>query len=281
MLSVTPWWIAFCKMNLAQELHVAFCSQVNDPQEELDMNSGMYAALTGSMASLQRMETLTNNLAYANNNGYKKDRVAFEAVLASVDTATTSAAVLDQTPVHPVMHTMIDFSDGVTVQTGGMMDFALEGDGFFEVNTPDGKAYTRQGNFHRDATGKLLSAQGFEVLSNGRPLTIQGNEIEVSKTGEVTVDGNKVGTIDVLDFPKPYALQRAGSNTFTPIDPEVVPTKVSKPILLQGAMERSNVNPIIEMTHLLEVARHYESCIKAVKSYDDMAAKASNDLGKV
>jgi flagellar basal-body rod protein FlgF len=244
------------------------------------MNSGMYAALSGGMASIQRMENLTNNLANLNTSGYKKDRIVFETVLARVDKTTASQQVLDETPVQSGVHFITDYSAGSVRQTGATLDFALDGDGYFAVNTPQGKAYTRQGNFHLDAGGKLLTSQGDEVLGNGSPITITGNKVEVNGKGEIFVDGVQTGALDVVDFPKPYVLQKTGGALFT-ADASVTPQPATKTMVRQGSLEGSNVDPILEMANLIETSRYYESCLKAVKSYDDMAAKASNDLGKV
>jgi flagellar basal-body rod protein FlgG len=244
------------------------------------MNSGMYAALSGSMVSLQRMETLTNNLANLNTAGYKKDRMAFESVLANVDATPPPAAVLERTPLHSGVRIVTDHTAGSIRQTGATLDFALDGDGYFVVKTPQGKAYTRQGNFHVDAAGKLLTAQGDEVLGNGGTITITGSKIEVDSKGAILVDGIQVSVLDVVDFPKPYTLQKAGGALFTDEGGVGgVPTKTTS--VRQGHLEDSNVNSILEMANLIETTRYYESCLKAVRSYDDMAAKATNELGKL
>lgn len=245
------------------------------------MNSGMYAALSGSMVSLQRMETLTNNLANLNTPGFKKDRLVFESVLASVDASPPPASVMERTPLHTgVQQIITDYTAGPARQTGATLDFALDGDGYFAVKTPQGKAYTRQGNFHLDAGGKLLTAQGDEVLGNGSAITITGSKVEVDGKGAILVDGAQVGVLDLVDFPKPYALQKAGGALFT-AGAGVAEQPAKKMSVKQGFIEDSNVNPILEMANLIETSRYYESCLKAVRSYDDMAAKATNDLGKL
>jgi len=243
------------------------------------MNSGMFAALSGGMASIQRMESLTNNLANLNTAGYKKDRIIFETVLASVDPSKLTSEA-DQTPVHSGVRFVTDYSAGSVRQTGATLDFALDGDGYFVVNTPQGKAYTRQGNFHLDAAGKLLTTQGSEVLGNGKAITITGKKVDVSGKGEIFVDGVQVGALDMVEFTKPYTLKKAGDALFT-AEVGVTPQPAKNTSVRQGSLESSNVNPILELTDLIATTRYYESCLKAVKSYDDMAAKAANDLGKL
>ena len=244
------------------------------------MNSGMYAALSGSMVSLQRMETLTNNLANLNTTGYKKDRMVFESVLANVDAIPPPSAVLERTPLHSGVRFVTDYTAGPVRQTGATLDFALDGDGYFAVKTPQGKAYTRQGNFHLDAGGKLVTAQGDAVLGSGGTITLTGSKVEVDSKGAILVDGNQVGVIDVVDFPKPYVLQKAGSALFT-AEAGVREQPARTTLVRQGHLEDSNVNSILEMANLIETTRYFESCLKAVRSYDDMAAKATNELGKL
>ncbi len=252
------------------------------------MNSGMYAALSGSMASIQRMEVLTNNLANLNTTGFKRDRVLFESVLANVNSTTpaspavaASPVTAARTPLHTGGTVVTDYSGGPVRQSGVPLDFALDGEGYFVVKSAEGTAYTRQGNFHLDAGGKLLTAQGDEVQgSNGGAITVVGNKIEVDAQGGIFADGNQVGSLNVVEFPKPYTLQKVGGALFTA--GEGVTAEPAKSTgVKQGFLEDSNVNPILEMANLIETSRYYESCLKAVKSYDDMAAKATGELGKL
>ena len=231
------------------------------------MNSGMYAALSGSMASIQRMESLTNNLANLNTSGYKKDRIIFETVLAAVDPATTSTAVLDKTPVQSGVRFATDYSSGTVRQTGATLDFALDGDGYFAVNTPQGTAYTRQGNFHLDTGGKLLTSQGDEVLGNGKPITISGSKVVVGSKGEIMVDGVQAGTLDVVDFPKPYAMDKVGGTLFTP-QAGVTPQPATTTSVRQGSLEGSNVNPVLEMANLIETSRYRLARVEVSNSND-------------
>jgi flagellar basal-body rod protein FlgG len=103
--------------------------------------------------------------------------------------------------------------------------------------------------------------------------------VHINATGNITVDGTGVGSIDVVDFPKPYQLQKTGKAHFVPADPQAVPQSVPRVSVMQGYIEDSNVNAIAEMTHMIECNRSFESCQRVIRSYDEMAGKAI-ELGK-
>jgi len=238
------------------------------------MNSGMYAALSGNLSALRRLDVIANNLANASTPGFKADQIQFESVLAGVKKPSA------QDPTLSSERFSTDFSAGALQKSDNPLDVALDGDGFFVVNTPQGPAYTRQGNFHRGATGKLENADGYEVQGQSGSISVAGGRIQIGSGGVVTVDGAAAGTLAQVDFPKPYALTKLGGGLFTPSDPQATPT-TSTAAVKQGFLESSNVKAVVEMARMIETSRYFESCAKVVKSYDDMASKAANDLGKV
>ncbi|MCM0081159.1 flagellar basal-body rod protein FlgF [Geomonas sp. Red32] len=238
------------------------------------MNSGMYAALSGSLTAQRRLDVLTNNLANASTAGFKADTIGFESVLAGVNNPT-------QQPIFANERYSTDFSQGPLQKSDNTFDLALEGEGFFVVNTPDGPAYTRQGNFQRGPGGKLVTSDGYEVQGGNGPITIaNGSRVIIDENGQVNVDGSAVGTISRVDFPKPYSLSKQGNGLWVPADPAAAPAAAQTPVK-QGYLEGSNVKVVVEMARMIETSRFFESCARAVRSYDDMAAKAANDLGKV
>jgi flagellar basal-body rod protein FlgG len=238
------------------------------------MNSGMYAALSGNLSALRRLDVLSNNLANASTPGFKADQIQFESVLAGVKNPSP------QDPMLSNERFSTDFSAGALQKSDNTLDVALDGDGFFVVNTPQGPAYTRQGNFHRGTDGKLVNPDGYEVQGQGGAISVTGGRIQIGDGGVVTVDGAASGTLAQVDFPKPYALTKLGGGLFVPADPQQAPA-ASNAQVKQGFLEGSNVKVVVEMARMIEASRYFESCAKAVKSYDDMANKAANDLGKV
>lgn len=244
------------------------------------MNSGMYSALSGNIAAMKRMDIISNNLANVNTPGFKKDKMSFESLLAgnvnppAVPQATTADPLLQKENVY------IDYAQGPVSQTGNTFDLAVDGDGFFVVNTPDGPAYTRQGNFRLTADGTLVTVDGFPVMGQGGQIKIQGSQVEIDHKGAVVVDGTPVGTINVVDFPKPYNMTRAAGALFTAADPQVTP-QPAKSEIRQGHLEGSNVETISEMVQMIETSRYFEACSKVIKGYDDIAAKATNEIGRL
>ncbi|WP_224959643.1 flagellar basal-body rod protein FlgF [Geomonas subterranea] len=238
------------------------------------MNAGMYAALTGNLSAQRRLDVISNNLANASTTGFKADQIQFESVLANVKNST-------QGPVFSNDRYSTDFSAGSLQRTDNALDVALEGDGFFAVSTPQGTAYTRQGNFHLASNGRLVTADGYELQGGGGPITVPANgKVEIGPTGQVSVNGNTVGTISTVDFAKPYAFNKLGNGLFQPADPNAA-TTASTAGIKQGYLETSNVKAVVEMSRLIETSRYFEICAKAVKTYDDLTSRAANDLGKV
>lgn len=245
------------------------------------MNSGIYPAVSGSLAAMRRLDVISNNLANINTPGYKKDKMSFEGLLASntnppkVPQGTTADPILQKENIY------IDYSSGPTSQSGNPLDLALDGDGFFAVTTPDGTAYTRQGNFRTSANGTLVTADGYPVQGvGGAAISIKGSHVEIDTKGGVTVDGTQAGTISVVDFAQPYNMTKIGSALFVAADPQVTP-QVGKAQIQQGHIEGSNVESISEMVQLIETNRYFETCSKVIKGFDDIAAKAANELGKI
>ena len=245
------------------------------------MNSGLYSALSGSVAAMKRMDVISNNLANANTPGFKKDAMLFETVLTGADNSLAASQGTSSAPTLQNNNTFIDYSTGSIAQTGNVLDMAIDGDGFFVVETPDGLVYTRQGNFHITSNGTLVTSNGFPVMNDqNAPITIEGSLVEVESTGLVKVDGEEVGSLQIVDFPKPYRLTKVSSASFIPEDARVEPQPATGGVS-QGHLENSNVEAISEMVQMIATHRYYEACQKVVRSFDDMVGKAVNDLGKL
>ena len=245
------------------------------------MNSGIYPAVSGSLAAMRRLDVISNNLANVNTPGYKKDKMSFEGLLAG---SVNPPAVPQGKTADPILqkeNMYIDYAAGPISQSGNPLDLALDGDGFFAVTTPEGTAYTRQGNFHPSADGTLVTVDGYPVQGvGGTAIRIQGSHVEIDAKGAVMVDAAEAGTISVVDFEKPYVMTKIGSALFIPTNPQAAPA-AAKAQILQGHLEGSNVESISEMVQLIETNRYFEACSKVIKGFDDITAKAANELGRV
>lgn len=245
------------------------------------MNSGIYPAVSGSLSAMRKLDLISNNLANVNTPGYKRDKMSFEGLLAgnvnppSVPQGRTADPILQKENIY------IDYASGPVSQSGNPLDLALDGDGFFAVTTPEGTAYTRQGNFRTSADGTLVTADGYPVQgTGGAPIRAQGSHIEIDAKGGVIIDSIQAGTISVVDFVKPYNLTKIGSALFVPGDQQVTP-QAGTARIQQGNLEGSNVESISEMVQLIEINRYFEACSKVIKGFDDITAKAANELGRV
>ncbi len=258
------------------------------------MNSGMYSALSGNLAAMQRLDIITSNLANASTAGFKQDRIAFESVLAGNQNPPAVPPGQTADPVLLQGRLVTDYSAGSLIQTGNTLDVALQGDGFFTVRTAEGVAYTRQGNFRLAADGTLVTSEGYQVLSklgdrpeDGQPIRINvagqenGGKPVVDSQGNVTLNGEPVATLAIYDFPKPYQLTKRAGTLFMPEAGARPQAASSLTTVSQGALEQSNVNTVAEMVQMVEASRYFETCQKVVRSFDDMAAKATTDLARV
>lgn len=244
------------------------------------MNSGIYSTVSGSLAAMRRLDIISNNLANVNTAGFKKDKMSFEGLLAG---AANPPAVPQGSTADPILqkeNLYIDYSNGPITQTGNPLDLAIDGDGFFAVATPEGIAYTRQGNLRLSADGTLVTSDGYAVQGQGGSIRIQGNRIEIDAKGLVSVDGTPTGSISLVDFDKPYNLTKIGSTLFVPADQQEPRQSVSAQVS-QGHLEGSNVESISEMVQMIETNRYFEACSKVIKSFDDITAKAASELGRV
>ena len=244
------------------------------------MNSGMYSALSGNLAAMTRMDIISNNLANVNTPGFKKDKVSFEGLLSSITAppAVTPASTAD--PILQKENIFVDYTSGPVVQTGNPLDLTIDGDGFFAVSTPQGIAYTRQGNFRLSSDGTLVTSDGYPVQGQGGPIIINGSRVEIDSKGAVMVDGTAGATISMFDFPKPYAMTKTGSALFVPTDPEAAP-QTAKGALRQGHLEGSNVETVSEMVQMIENNRYFEACQRVLLTFNDLASKAANELGRL
>lgn len=182
------------------------------------MNNGIYGAVSGSLAAVNKLDVLANNLANVNTPGYKKDRIRFESVLAASG-APGRGDGAREAPVLVEERYAIDFSVGDIRYTGNTFDLALDGEGFFVVNTPEGKAYTRQGNFRVDANGKLVTADGYEVLGEGLPSSSGGGPSPSMPRERCSWKGSSPVSSTWSTFPGPMTCARRGARCSCPASP--------------------------------------------------------------
>ncbi len=216
------------------------------------------------------MEVISQNLANADTAGYKKNSVLFKDYLFG----ESNNAPLSQKVMSDLALYSTDFSGGNLVETGNPLDIAMEGSGFIAL---EGNRYTRRGDLKLDDKGHLVTSGGQKVMGDKGPIVLPKGRIEIATDGKITVDGIDVDTIKVVDFERLSALSRVGDSTFTAAGGEAS----AKGRVLQGYLERSNVEVVREMVQMIEALREFETYQKAVQAFDEAASRVNNDMGRV
>lgn len=265
-------------------------------------SKGIYAAVSGAMAQNSRLDTIANNLANVNTASFKKDRQVFSEYLSTYEKPSDVIQVPrvpasiesfydmqggDNAYVNPA-GTYTNFEQGGLKPTGSPLDLALEGKGFFEVSTPQGVRWTRNGGLQIDNAGRLVTKEGHPILKEGqgdpaqRGITVSSRNLTISQRGEVFDGGNLLGKLAVVDFAKPDDLQKVGNSLYTLKNTaQSAPLPAEEGRVQQGYIENSNVNVVEEMTDMITANRVFEAAQKAIKGHDQMDDKLINVVGKV
>jgi flagellar basal-body rod protein FlgF len=214
-------------------------------------NSG-YTTLTRQVGLLREMQTVANNLANLSTTGFRKEGIIFAEHIKALDGNEGSLSMATASVRMTVQQ------QGSLTQTNGTFDFAIEGEGFFMIETPDGEQLTRAGSFTPNAEGELVTHDGYRLLDGGgAPIFIppDAQTISVASDGTLSADGKPQNNIGLFLPADPTDLTRQSGVMFR-VDGDMVP--VEKSSILQGFIEGSNVNPVIEIARMIEVQRAYE-----------------------
>lgn len=294
-----------------------------------ELASGLWTSVSGANARAFEVDTVANNLANADTLGFKKDQATFKEYLSVAERENGSAEV----PRGPIKDkdfhqlegrdqafvlndgTYTNFRQGPLRVTNSPLDLAMDGPGFLEVSTPQGVRYTRNGGLKVAVDGRLVTSEGFPVLSSqptglaeqegnrvpatalglsvtGTPadpnvsgrfinLRDRGAHFSISDQGELFAGEERIAQVRVAEFKDTRMLRKAGSALFENRDPANVSAGPQRTIVRQGVLEGSNVNPIEEMTALIRANRQFEQDMKALKTYGDLMGRESNDIGKL
>ena len=183
-------------------------------------------------------------MANSTTPGYKTFKPVFDGIISRL--ARDEEISSSNRAKKGIQNTCIDFSEGPLIETGGKYDLAIEGNGFFVINTPNGTLYTRNGQFTISNEKKLVNTSGYPVMGSGDEITIYGTQVSVASDGWVTVDGRPVGTVKIVDFKEKESIQPIGNSLFINTlqdNEEIASTGYS---IKQGFIESSNVNVMDE-----------------------------------
>ena len=245
------------------------------------MDSGYYAAMTGLVARTQALDTAAGNLANAQTPGYRAEREYFRSALLGSDAANSQ---LGRTVNNYGLlgGDRLSMAQGSLQTTGNPLDMAIEGDGFFQIQTSNGLRYTRDGSFHRAQNGQLVTSAGEPVLSNaGKTIAVPPGEVSVGADGVLSVVGGAVATVGVFTFPADTELTPEGANRYV-APAGAVPVLQKNASVHQGAIENANQDVIQGSLDLIVMQRQAEMMQKALTVFHTEFNKiATEDLPRV
>jgi len=230
------------------------------------MDTTAYTAATRQMALQRRMTIIADNVANMATTGFKAEVAQFEAVFQDAGEPGDVAFVQDRGLLR-------DLSDGPLVSTGNPLDLAIIGEGFFAVETAQGAAYTRDGNFSLNADGEIVNAAGLPLLDEGgAPIAVPpgGGLLSVAEDGTLSNEDGVIGRVGIVRFANPQRMERLGSSL---LSTEQVAEPVERPMVVQGSLESSNVVAVMEMTALIETSRAFQNTQKMIETHHDLVRR--------
>ncbi len=261
------------------------------------MQNGVFTGLYGALSAEHRLATITNNLANANTNGYKNDKLAFKdtMILFAHDIIREPLSNLRSRPLFPEAHLLArvrpavsktDFTQGALEQTNNPLDVGLAGNGFFNIETPQGTFLSRNGSFSQSADGTLINQQGYPVLGTaGRIVIPEGTtSINISQDGRIFADNVEIGEFQITAYEDPsLELEKLGMNMYQlregAVGTEVDPYENGL-VVNQGSLEKSNINVVTEMVKMIEVQRTFEANSKVMQTADTLDREVITRVGR-
>jgi flagellar basal-body rod protein FlgF len=244
------------------------------------MDSGYYAACTALMSRTQALDTIANNLANASTVGFRSQHNVFSSVLASAEGASGSVLNRAMNSFGIMSGTSMDQSQGTLQKTGNDLDVAIQGAGYFVVQTANGPVYTRNGSFQVSGQGQMVTSTGDAVMGDKGEISLAHGKVSISPDGTISVNGAVTGKLNLVEFPAGTQMTSVGNTYFSA--PTGAVAAPSKSEVRQGALEGSNVNPVASMVDLVTAQRTTEMMQKALSMFNSEIDKtASQDLPKV
>ena len=243
------------------------------------MENTIYIALSSQMVLRRQLSMVANNLANVNTPSFKGEQMLFSEYL--TDAKNTNLGSNDS-KYHFVqaIGNMRDLAEGPMNRTGNELDVAIDGEGYFVVNTEEGKRYTRHGRFQLNQNNELITAAGHVVQSeNGGPITIpvEAVNISISTDGTVANGDQNIGKIALVTFEDQQKLERGQNNLYQTDQIEKPPERTN---IVQGMLEQSNVNSIIELTQMIEIHRKHDSVKRVIDDEHRRIERMINRLGQ-
>lgn len=243
------------------------------------MENAQLVGLSRQVTLRRQLDLIANNLANVNTNGFKAQTLLLEET--DLPKASANTFAFPDRPISFVIDdaNLYDLEPGQMIQTGNPTDVALDGKGWFVVQTPQGERFTRNGSFAINNEGTLVTRDGHPVLTDGGPLTLQPGEdsLTFAADGTISTTQGQRGKLRVADFAAPGDLRKVGDTLFEGENPQ----PATLPRVVQGQIEKSNVRGVVELSRMIAVGRAYESVSKWMQNADDLRRSAIEKLGTV
>ena len=243
------------------------------------MDNTLLIGLSQQIAAYRSMDVIANNLANMSTPAFKREAVKFEEFVQQVQPSEDQSGAQTVSFVKDT-GVLRDLSEGRMETTGAPFDVAINGKGYFAVQTAAGERYTRNGHLALNADGELVTDTGDPILGDGGPLTITVDygDVHIAADGTVSGKEGQIGKLRVVDFADERALQKEGASLYAT---DQSPTAASNTKIVQGMLESSNVEPVIEISHMIDVMRAYQATAALSQSQDELKRQAIDKLGTV
>jgi flagellar basal-body rod protein FlgF len=252
------------------------------------MENASLVGLSRQIALQRELDVVANNIANINTTGFKADNVVFQEFLMPGAQANQFAGNDRRVSFVQDRATWLDLSQGPVEQTGNPLDVAISGNAFLTVQTPRGERYTRNGALQINAQGQLVTSEGLQVIGQNGPIVFQPNDRDISigvdglisvREGQNTTDSQR-GKLKLASFDQQQRLQKDGTSTYM-APAGVTPQVPADARVTQGAVEKSNVKSVLEMTRMIEVTRAYTQIASMLQSQSDTRKGAIDKLAEV
>lgn len=244
------------------------------------MDNSLLISLSHQMASYRSMDVIANNLANVSTPAYQREEPTFQEYVMQVppaegQTGTQALSFVQDAGV------VRDLTEGHFDTTGAPFDIAIHGKGYFAVQTAQGERYTRNGHFTLDAGGQIVTSNGDPVQGDGGAITVtpDDGDVQIAQDGTVSGKNGIIGKIRVVDFANPRALAKEGASLYAANGQS--PASADNFTLHSGMLETSNVEPVIEISHMIEVMRAYQATATLTQTQEDLMRQAIDKLGSM
>jgi len=240
------------------------------------VNAILSAAEAGMVNDVERLRIISHNLANVSTVGFKRE-LAVTRPFAQLLSASSNASASGELAT-PIVTTQTDVSAGALMHTGNPLDLAIEGEGYFVVDTGGQEAYSRQGTFHLNADGELVTVAGQPVMTNAGEIRLASPAPVIDSQGNIHDGDTLVGQIKLVTVTNPQSLREIGGGLLLPTEATVGEASDSARVR-QGYSEAANVASMNEMVRMIETVRHFEASQRLILGYDAMLGRAITDLG--